>query len=158
MREVRLQDVRRSLPTKEHHWPKMLDETKLNIVRSTWALAAANASTSQVFYANLFRVDPSTKPLFVGDLTLQGRKLTETLNFVVDHLDEPDALMPAAENLARRHLSYNVTKDQYTSVGDALIATFRQLLGSEFTPEAEQAWTETYKALVNIMIKAAYPS
>ena len=74
-------------------------------IRQTWALAAANPATPQVFYANLFRLDPTTKPLFIGDLKTQGAKLTATLSFIVDNLDNPETLMPAAEELARRHVT-----------------------------------------------------
>jgi len=129
----------------------------LDAIRGTWAMAAADQGrTAQVFYANLFRRDPSTKPLFVGDLELQGRKLTQTLNFIVDHLDQLDILLPAAEDLARRHMAYNVAEPQYASVGAALIATFQQLLGPAFTAEHEAAWAEAYGALSGHMTKTAY--
>ena len=126
-------------------------------IRASWALAATDADrTAQVFYANLFRLDRSTKPLFVGDLVLQGRKLTQTLTFIVDNLEEPDTLLPAAVDLARRHVAYGVTADQYASVGAALIQTFKQLLGPAFSPEDEAAWAVTYQGLSDAMIDAAY--
>lgn len=111
-----------------------------------------------MFYANLFRIDVSTKPLFVGNLELQGRKLIQTLGFIVDHLDDADELLPAARDLAIRHVSYGVQPGQYDSVGTALIKTLKQLLGADFGPEDEKAWTETYTFLSGAMIKAAYPS
>ena len=90
---------------------------------------------SRAFYADLFRLDPSTKPLFVGDMDLQGRKLTQTLTFIVDNIDEPDVLVPAAIDLARRHVGSGVTPDQYASVGAALITTLQQLLGPNFSDD-----------------------
>jgi len=127
-------------------------------IRASWSLAAMDADrTARVFYANLFRLDPSTKPLFVGDLTLQGRKLAQTLAFIVDHLDAPDILMPAAVDLAKRHVDYGVVPDQYGSVGTALLETLRQLLGPSFSDADAQAWAETYASLSSSMISAAYP-
>lgn len=111
-----------------------------------------------MFYANLFRLDPSTKPLFVGDMGLQGRKLTETLTFIVDNISDPDTLVPAATELARRHVGYGVTPDQYASVGAALIATLQQLLGPAFTENDMAAWAEAYDGLTSSMIDAAYPA
>lgn len=126
-------------------------------IRSTWVKAAANpARTAQVFYSNLFRLDPSTKPLFVGDLRLQGAKLTQTLSFIVDHLEHDDVLLPAAADLALRHVDYGVKSEQYSSVGAALIATFNQLLGAEFSPEDEDAWATVYQGLSGAMIDVAY--
>lgn len=111
-----------------------------------------------VFYSNLFRIDPTTKPLFVGDLTLQGRKLTQTLSFIVDHIDDEDVLMPAAVDLALRHVGYGVEPEHYASVGAALIETFRQLLGPAFSEEDAAAWVEAYTALSTAMVDAAYPT
>lgn len=126
-------------------------------IRATWALAATDADrTAQIFYANLFRLDRSTKPLFVGDLRLQGRKLTQTLTFIVDNLENHDALIPAAVDLAKRHVEYGVLAAQYASVGGALIETFKQLLGGMFTAEDEAAWITVYQGLSGAMIEAAY--
>ena len=127
-------------------------------IRRTWAQSAALSDDfAHAFYANLFRLDASTKPLFVGKLDLQGRKLVQTLGFIVDCLDEPDALMPAARDLAIRHVTYGVTADQYASVGAALIKTMRQLLGPEFTAQDEAAWSQVYGGLAEEMVSAAYP-
>ncbi|MEM9435655.1 MAG: globin domain-containing protein [Pseudomonadota bacterium] len=135
-----------------------MDDT-VERIRTTWALAAVDADrTARIFYANLFRLDRSTKPLFVGDLTLQGRKLAHTLTFIVDNLDDAGTLMPAAVDLAKRHVGYGVTADQYASVGAALIETFKQLLGPNFTAEDEAAWASVYKGLAEAMVEAAYPA
>ena len=126
-------------------------------IRRTWAIAAAVPDqTATTFYGTLFRLDASTKPLFVGDLDLQGRKLTQTLSFIVDHLDDTEVLLQAARDLAIRHLDYGVTSAQYVSVGTALISTLKQLLGPEFSAEDEAAWGRVYTALSGHMIESAY--
>ena len=112
--------------------------------------------TATVFYGKLFRLDPTTKRLFVGDLKLQGRKLTQTLTFIVDHLDDTEVLLQAARDLAIRHVDYGVTPEQYGSVGSALIGTLQQLLGSTFTPEDEAAWLRVYTVLSDHMTTSAY--
>ncbi len=135
-----------------------MDDT-VERIRTSWSIAAVDPGrTAQIFYANLFRLDPTTKPLFVGNLSLQGRKLTQTLSFIVDNLENPDTLMPAAVDLAKRHVGYGVVPEQYASVGAALIETFKQLLGPAFTPEDEAAWGEVYQGLSGAMIAAAYPA
>ncbi|MEN0000657.1 MAG: globin domain-containing protein [Pseudomonadota bacterium] len=132
---------------------------RIKRVRSSWALAASDSERlSSLFYANLFRADASTRPLFIGDLTLQGRKLAQTLNFIVDHLEDEDVLVPAAVDLAVRHVSYGVVAGQYQSVGAALIETLDSILGDSFSKEDRHAWLETYTGLSAAMIEAAYPS
>ena len=137
---------------------KMPDDT-LDRVRAGWSVAASMPDvTARAFYAHLFRTDPSTVPLFRGDMALQGRKLVDTISFIVDHLEDADTLLPAARDLAIRHVSYGVTEPQYASVGAALIATLRQLLGTDFTPEDEAAWSAVYDHLATAMVSAAYPA
>lgn len=126
-------------------------------IRRTWSIAAAIPDrTANVFYGNLFRADPASKDLFKGDMRTQGRKLTQTLGFIVDHLDDADALVPAAQDLARRHLDYGVTEEQYGNVGGALLLTLKQLLGADFSAEDEAAWISVYDTLSEVMVQAAY--
>jgi len=134
-----------------------LEDEKIEAVQRSWALAAAMPDrVARSFYANLFRIDPSTKPLFVHDLDLQGRKLTATLDFIVDHLDDTDRLLPAARDLAVRHVPYGVVASQYTSVGAALITTLKQMLGPSFSARDEAAWGEIYTMLADHMCNCAY--
>lgn len=126
-------------------------------IRRTWAIAASVADqTARVFYANLFRIDASTKPLFGGSMEVQGRKLTQTLTFIVDHLDDTDTLLSAGRDLAIRHTDYGVTAAQYGSVGAALITTLKQLLGPSFTAEDEASWRRVYTTLSEHMVRSAY--
>ena len=77
-----------------------MNPTNLNIIRRPWSLAALNKmQVTLIFYANLFRITPDTEVLFKNDLTSQATKLMDTLTFIVDHLDEPEALLPAARDL-----------------------------------------------------------
>ncbi|KNG93078.1 globin domain-containing protein [Pseudaestuariivita atlantica] len=128
-------------------------------IRRTWALAAAAPEdTARVFYSTLFRVNPESQALFRNDLDAQGDKLMETLGFIVDNLENEEALMVAARDLAIRHVAYGVKAEDYDSVGFALIATLETLLGSEFDAEARATWIEVYGTLSKAMIEAAYPA
>ncbi|MEO0390624.1 MAG: globin domain-containing protein [Pseudomonadota bacterium] len=132
--------------------------TDTDLIRATWALAIPQqAALARQFYTRLFADAPDTRPLFQSDMAAQGRKLVETLNFVVDHLDDPDALLPEAGALAVRHVSYGVTAAQYEDVGAALIGTLDALLGADMTPAAQRAWQVAYAGLSQHMIAAAYP-
>lgn len=92
--------------------------------------------------------------MFGEDMTSQGRKLMDTINFVVDHLDEPEALDTPVSDLGVRHQGYGVAPDDYGPVGGALIWTFQHLLGDGFTAETEAAWTKVYTHLADAMTTA----
>lgn len=132
--------------------------TDVERVRRTWAAAAgAGDVAASIFYGRLFRERPELRGLFSDDMAAQGRKLVQTLGFVVDSLDAPDRLLPAAQSLARRHVDYGVAPEHYAHVGDALIWTLEETLGPEFSPADRAAWESVYAGLADAMIKAAYP-
>jgi hemoglobin-like flavoprotein len=111
-----------------------------------------------LFYGRLFEIAPEVKPLFRGDLKEQGRKLMATLSIVVGGLKNLDAVVPAAQALARRHVAYGVMPAHYAPVGAALLWTLSTGLGEAFTPDVEEAWTSVYTTLSGAMISAAYPA
>ena len=137
-----------------------LDETPDEVrIRRSWAKAAAAGElVGQIFYVKLFEIAPESRAMFPDVIHDQARKLLQTLNWIVDHLDDPETLVPAAQSLAIRHVRYGVTAEQYAAVGEALIATLRQGLGPDFSEEDEAAWRRVYAQLSNIMTSAAYPA
>ncbi len=113
---------------------------------------------ARLFDGRLFKIAPETRVLFSTDMDQQGRKLVATLGFVVDHLSDEATLVPAAQDLAIRHLNYNVKKEHYAAVGASLLWTLEELLGGGFTPEVANAWTEIFTTIETVMTEAAYPS
>jgi hemoglobin-like flavoprotein len=112
-------------------------------------------AAAELFYGRLFELDPSLKALFKGDMKEQGRKLMHMIGVAVAGLNNLDSIVPAVQDLGRRHVGYGVVDAHYTSVRSALLWTLGQGLGSEFTPEAEAAWAETYDLLASVMQRAA---
>ncbi|MCR5884158.1 globin domain-containing protein [Rhizobacter sp. J219] len=109
----------------------------------------------RLFYANLFRLDPSLKPLFTGDMVVQGEKLMKMIGVAVGLLGQPQLLLPALQTLGRRHADYGVRDEHYDTVGSALLATLQQGTGVAFTPEVREAWIDVYGVLSRTMKEAA---
>ena len=128
-------------------------------IRKTWAKAAAAGDiVGRIFYARLFEIAPEARRMFKDDINPQATKLLQTLNWIVDHLDRPETLQPAAEALAMRHVRYGVEAAHYPAVGAALIATLGQGLEGDFDEEDAAAWGRVYGTLSGMMISAAYPA
>ena len=89
------------------------------LVRSTWALVRPiQEEAARLFYGRLFETDPSTRHLFAhSDMKRQGRMLMQTINIAVTSLDRLEQILPAIEDLGRRHAGYGVTDEHYASVG-----------------------------------------
>ncbi len=133
-----------------------LSAAEIEAVRQSFAQVEPIADqTAALFYNRLFEIDPSTKPLFKGDMVEQGRKLMSVLKTAVASLDKLDQLIPAVKVMGQRHHDYGVQLKQYESVGEALLWALKQNLKGAFTAESEQAWAKTYGLLAEIMMKGA---
>jgi len=134
----------------------MTPETK-KLVQDSFAKVAPIADqAAALFYQNLFTADPSLKSLFKGDMVEQGKKLMKMIATAVNGLDRLEAIVPAVQDLGRRHVKYGVTSAHYDTVGAALIQTLAQGLGPAFTPEVKDAWITVYGVLASTMKDAAY--
>ena len=126
------------------------------LVRDSFAKVVPIApQTAALFYGRLFTLDPSLKPLFKGDMTEQGRKLMATIGTAVANLDRLETIVPAVQDLGRRHASYGVQPTHYDTVASALLWTLGQGLGDAFTQPVKAAWTEAYTILATVMMDAA---
>ncbi len=132
---------------------------QIELVQTSWEkVKPISEQAAQLFYGRLFTLDPSLQSLFKGDMSEQGKKLMATLNLAVTSLTRLESIIPAVEDLGRRHVGYGVPDDSYETVGAALLWTLEQGLGDDFTEEVKEAWTETYTTLSTVMLKAAHES
>jgi hemoglobin-like flavoprotein len=107
------------------------------------------------FYDILLSRNPSLRPMFgATDMVEQGAKLMSMLRTVVLLLDRPDAMLPVAHDLGKRHRGYGVQDAQYDMVGAALIETLSRGLDAEFDDAVEAAWRAAFDVLAATM-KAA---
>jgi len=134
-----------------------LTTAQKTIVQSTFAQVTNPDLLAARFYARLFEIDPSTKPLFLGDIADQRKKLIQALVVVVNGINDLSAIVPAIQNLGRRHVVYGVTVDHWASVGSALLWTLELTFGEAFTPKVRDAWASAYQVIADTAITAAYP-
>ena len=131
-----------------------LTARQVELIQNSFAKVAPISDTAaQIFYAKLFEFDPYLEPLFKGDMSQQGRKLMSTLKVATGGLNDLPALVPVLEQLADRHVGYGVRPGDYTTVGNALLATLKEGLGADFTPETRAAWIAVFKIIATTMKK-----
>src|SRR5215469_1442169 len=110
---------------------------QVTLVQESFAkIVPIREQAAALFYNRLFAIDPSTRPLFRGDMTSQGAKLMVAIAAVVKSLDRIDT----------------VREEHYASAGAALLWTLEQGLGVDFTPDVQRAWARAYDLLSEAMI------
>jgi hemoglobin-like flavoprotein len=110
---------------------------------------------ADLFYGRLFEIAPEVRPLFPADLTSQKQKLMTMIATAVTNLHQVEKIVPAVQDLGRRHVSYGVTEAHYKPVGEALIWTLDKGLGDAFTQQIKDAWIAAYTTLAGVMTEAA---
>jgi hemoglobin-like flavoprotein len=117
----------------------------------------ASMQFAEAFYNHLFKEYPQTQTLFRQrgtDIKRQYRMLMSTLAYVVANVGNPEKLIPAVQALGKRHAGYKVKPEHYSMVGTALIETFQDRLGSQYTKEMRDSWLDAYDLLSKTMIEA----
>ena len=130
--------------------------TQINLVQSSWEkVVPISDAAAKLFYGKLFELDPDLKALFTSDITEQGKKLMHMITLAVRGLNSLDKLVPAVQDLGRRHIQYGVRHKDYETVGTALLWTLEQGLGQDFTKQVKDAWLHLYTILAKTMQSAA---
>ncbi|MBX2814027.1 MAG: hypothetical protein KTR25_19590 [Myxococcales bacterium] len=133
----------------------MFTDREIELVRTTWAPVSEQPDVAaSLFYTRLFEVAPEVKPMFKTDITAQGKKLMQMINIAVENMHKVEQIVPALQELGKRHRSYGTEDGHYEVVGAVLIDTLAAALGDDFTPDAAAAWKKTYGALASVMIGA----
>lgn len=110
------------------------------------------ASGSKRFYENLFHRAPELRAMFRDDLSGQGMKFMSTLKTIVVALKDEELLHSELNPLGEGHAKLGVVAINFVPMGEALIDTFQEILGREFTPEMENAWRKAYVEISKEMI------
>ena len=107
-------------------------------------------------YEHLFRLDPSLRPMFQGDIKAHAVRLMAAIGTVVDGLDDLRPLLDDLRALGARHARYGATPRHYALVETALMRALGEVLGMSISSEAKDAWAQAYRILADVMMMAAH--
>ncbi|WP_340686177.1 globin domain-containing protein [Amycolatopsis coloradensis] len=128
----------------------------VRLIRDTWAKSEPFIpEISQFFYGMLFTLAPATRDFFPINMEVQRGRLVRALVHIVQMVDRPDDLVPFLTQLGRDHRKFGVIPRHYEAVGTALLASLKNHLGPDWTPEVERAWAEAFTIVARAMQEAA---
>ncbi len=124
-------------------------------IKESWSLIVPMAEQAGLlFYQKLFAAAPSVRHMFKQDINPQANKLMQVLGYVVSKLHKMDELLPEVQKLGARHNQYGAEPAHYEVVGQCLVATLKEGLGSHWNPEVQDAWLTAFNTIKNVMIVA----
>jgi len=134
-----------------------LTQSQIDIVKSTApVLKEYGVKITTKFYENMLREVPELNNIFSTTSQRNGRQPRALANSVLayaTYVDDLDKLKHVVERIAHKHVSLQVTAEQYDIVGKYLIQAIGQVLGAAATPEIVDAWVAAYGVLAKIFIK-----
>ena len=126
------------------------EEIKL-IQYSFKTLTSKSKKVGEKFYKRLFEINPEVSKLFKGDMKEQAGHLMRMVKTVVEGLNNPQIIVPAIQDLGRRHQEYGVESDQYKMFGECLISTIEEEMKNDFNTATKKAWEKLYNVLADEM-------
>lgn len=140
-----------------------LTASQTAIVKSTAPILAVHGVTiTKHFYKRMFGRNPDLLNVFnvANQATgMQPASLAAAVHAYAAHIDDLGALTGAVMRIAHKHASINIEAAQYPIVGENLLASIQEVLGSACTADVVDAWTAAYAQLANLLIvteKALY--
>jgi len=113
---------------------------QIELIEQSWEkVLPIREDAAGIFYARLFEVAPAVRPLFPEDMAEQGKKLMQMIGTAVHGLRSLERVVPALQQLGKRHVGYGVEESHYAIVGESLLWTLRKGLGASFTDDTEEA-------------------
>jgi hemoglobin-like flavoprotein len=136
-----------------------MTEAQIILIKKTWKLFRDinPVLVGDTFYSKLFADNPGLRKMFPKYMNEQYKKLIDMLSVIVARLDHLDQLSEEIAAMARRHVHYGVKPEHYRFVGNALLWTLQQGLGTEWNKEVKDAWSACYTKLADTMIAASTP-
>lgn len=126
------------------------------LLKESWTLVEEQQDKlASYFYARVFLSNPQVRDLFPVQMDTQRARLLGAIVTAVTTLEDPDRFDDYLKALGRDHRKFNVTADQYTAVGAALLEALRVFAGERWSVEYEQAWGDAYNVIAAKMMRGA---
>ena len=125
-----------------------------DILRSSFELIAPQAEELMSrFYDELFLRFPAVVPMFKNTTKAKQMKmLLASLKLVINNLDNPDKLVPALQEMGKRHKGYGAVPEHYTAVAETLMDVMKEFAGKAWTKKVHNAWSDALNLVAETML------
>jgi hemoglobin-like flavoprotein len=114
-----------------------------NPIHRSFELAAERCEDlTPLVYIRLFREHPEAETMFrsEGAELVQGAMLAQTLDAIMDFAGDRSGRFRMIECEVQSHDAYGTPRKLFGAFFGVIAATMRELLGSDWSPEIDEAW------------------
>lgn len=134
-----------------------MNTSQKELVKGTVPLLKAKGNDLiSYFYQRMLTNNPELIDVFNIANQASGKQqnaLTGAVLAYAENIDNPTVLINTLKAIGNKHVSLNIAAEQYDIVGNHLINSIIEVLGTAATPELIEAWTCAYTELAQIMIR-----
>ena len=116
---------------------------RTNLIQHSFELAAARCEgLTPLVYRRLFREHPEAEPMFRregGDL-VKGSMLALTIEAIMNFAGDRRGSFRMIQCEVQSHDAYGTPRELYGKFFGAISETMREILGTDWSPEVEEAW------------------
>ncbi len=119
------------------------------VTRSFEIAAERTDDLTPLVYGLLFADHPEMERLFFRDASgaIKGEMLTRVIEAILDFIGERHYSRALIQCEVITHAGYDVPPDVFITFFDYVAAALRQLCADDWTPQTDDAWRRTLKAL-----------
>ena len=119
------------------------------IERSLELVADRHGDPAPLVYARLFAEHPDVEPLFVRDTggLVRGQMLAMVLDSVLDYVSDDSFAHALVQSERVNHEGLGVPPEIFNTFFAVVTATFKDLLGDDWTDDIASAWREVIDGL-----------
>lgn len=121
-------------------------------LQQSFRRAVERVDFASEFYDRLFTAHPSLRRLFAPDLSVQKKRMVDAIAFVVDNIDEPDALASTLIPLGRRHGPYGAVASQISIVVDIVKELVQEADSELWDDELERNWSRAFDTVAQMFM------
>lgn len=133
-----------------------MDSNQKKLVKSTVPILKSNGTDlTKHFYTRMFTHNPELKNLFNMSNQASGKQQNALAGAVLayaEHIENPEVLINALKSIGNKHVSLNISPEQYDIVGLHLLSSIKEVLGDAAGDDLIEAWAQAYNELAKIMI------
>jgi len=136
-----------------------LDQSNIQTAQTLWGRLSAQqkADYMVLVYRILLNRHPEYKQIFPKELEPVRDNMTDTINYLLQHLEQPEKMQTVFDCLGLKHKEMQITADMFPHMVSCKVEALADFFGGTLSNADLKHWENTMNFLAKGIINA-YPS